>query len=122
MKTNKIYAVKKQDEWWAVIDCGKVMKGGMTIGIWSSHFKKDGRSYRWYNKLFMPPDDLKEWEEIKILDKPMTVVVREGEHSEFEGWEDEENLGYQTLSNFATLIGKPMTIEEVKKAIENVEE
>jgi len=121
---NKIFAVKKlanfQEkiyEWWAVIDCGKTQVGGYTTGdYWMTHFKHEGRTYRWYDKLFMPTADLKEWQEISILQKQLTVIDKEG--NAFEGWNDAPNLAYQTLSNFATLIGKPMTIDEVKKAIE----
>lgn len=124
METNKVFALQKLSnfyertyEWWAVIDCGVTQTGGYTTGdYWMTHFKHNGRTYRWYAKLFMPPADLVEWQEISVLQKQLTVVDKEG-HA-FEGWNDEVDLGYKTLSNFASLIGKPMTIEEVKEAIE----
>ena len=101
-----------------VIDCGETKPGGMAVGnYWLTHFEHNARTYRWYDKLFMPPDDLKEWQEINILEKRVIVIDKEG--NIFEGWDDAENLGYKTLSNFATLIGKPMTIEEIKILVEN---
>ena len=39
----------------------------------------------------MPPADLVEWQEIKTLDKMVTVVATEW--NAFEGWEDKEDGG-----------------------------
>lgn len=116
MKQNKIYAVKKGSAWWAVIDCGETKEGGMAVGnYWSTHFKKNGRTYRWYDKLFYAPFDIKEWQEISVITKQVTVVDAEG-HT-FEGWNDTENLCYETLQKFANRIGKPMSIEDIKALI-----
>lgn len=120
---NKVYAVKrlinyKQNEykWWSVIDCGETKIGGMTVGnFWNNHFKKDGRTYRYYDELFMPPDDLVEWEEIKIITKTVTMVNSNGDI--FKGWEDKENQGLEILLKFAKLLGKNLTIHEVKELI-----
>lgn len=113
---NKVLAVKKQDEFWAVIDCGETKIGGMTVGnFWMTHFKKDGRTYRWYNKIFSPPTDLKEWDEISVISKNVTVVDKEG-HA-FEGWQDEDDLCYKTLQNFCNRIGRPMSIGAIKSLL-----
>lgn len=115
---NKIFAVKKQDKFWAVIDCGETKEGGMTYGnFWSNHFKKDGRTYRWYAELFIPPTNLVEWQEIKTLDKMVTVVNEDG--NVFEGWEDKEDGGLEVLVKFAKLLGKNLTLEEVKSLIDS---
>lgn len=113
----KIFAVKKYgDKWWAVIDCGETKQGGMTYaGFWMNHFKKDGRTYRWYAELFMPPK-LIEWQEIKVLEKYLTVVDESG--NAFEGWEDKEDGAFIPLQNFAKLLGKNLTIEEIKNLID----
>ena len=114
---NKIFAVKKRDKFWAAIDCGETKTGGMTYGtFWSNHFKKDGRTYRWYAELFMPPVDLVEWQEIKTLDKMVTVVDANG--NAFEDWEDKVDGCFYPLQNFAKLLGKNLTIEEVKSLID----
>ena len=66
LQSNKVYAVKKNDEWWAVIDCGKGKKGGMITGnYWKNYFEKQGRVYRWFRKLSLVPDNMVEWQEIK---------------------------------------------------------
>lgn len=117
MKQNKIYAVKRHNEFWAVIDCGEKKEGGMTTGnYWLTHFEKDGIVYRWINKLFQPPSRLKDWDEINIIEKTVTIVS-EGTGNIFEGWDDVENGCYETLSNFSKLIGKPLTINEVRQLI-----
>jgi hypothetical protein len=113
---NKIFAVKRRGEWWAVIDCGEAKEGGMTVGnYWQTHFKRSGRAYRWYDKIFQPPSDLKEWHEIHVITKQVTVVDEVGH--EFEGWEDANDLCYKTLQNFCDRIGRPMSIEVIKKLI-----
>lgn len=120
---NKIFAVKrltnfreKEYKWWSVIDCGETKVGGMTVGnFWTNHFKKDGRTYRYYAELFMPPTDLEEWQEIKTIDKMVTVVDAKG--NAFEGWEDKEDGGLEVLVKFAKLLGKNLTIDEVKVLI-----
>lgn len=118
MAENKIYAVKKNNELWAAIDCGPTRTGGMTTGtFWLTHFKKDGRTFRWHDKIFNPPAGLQEWEEIQVMSQQVTVVTDQGEI--FEGWEDAENLAFKSLANFASLIGRSMTIEEVKEIITN---
>lgn len=124
---NKIFAVKrlvsfreKEYKWWSVIDCGETKEGGMTVGnFWNNHFKKDGRTYRYYAELFMPPIDLVEWQEISTIDKMVTVVDVNG--NAFEGWVDKEDGGLEALVKFAKLLGKDLTIDDVKKLIgENV--
>ena len=113
---NKIFAVKKEYKWWSVIDCGETKVGGMTVGnFWNNHFKKDGRTYRYYAELFMPPADLMEWQEIRTIDKMVTVVDANG--NVFEGWEDKEDGGLEVLIKFAKLFGKSLTIDEVKVLI-----
>lgn len=117
---NKVYAVKKQGKFWAVIDCGKTKEGGMTYGgFWNTHFEKDGKTYRWYTELFMPPHGLVEWQEIKTLEKMVTVVNADG--NAFEGWEDKEDLAFITLQKFAKLIGKNLSIDEIKNLIKEPE-
>lgn len=116
MENNKIFAVKKNGEFWAVVDCGPTKEGGFTFGNFNMrHFKKDGITYRWYQKLFMPPADLKEWEEINVLIKEVMVVDKDG--NAFQGWEDGEDEGFLVLQKFAQLIGKNMTIDEIKELI-----
>ena len=116
---NKVFAVKKQGKFWSAIDCGETKTGGMTYGtFWNNHFKKDGRTYRWYAELFMPPSDLVEWHEIKTLDKMFTVVV-EKEGNAFDGWEDKEDGCFVPLQNFAKLLGKNLTTQEVKELIDS---
>lgn len=117
MEQNKQYAVLRRGEWWSVVDCGPTKTGGMSIDIWSNHIKKDGRTYRYISKLFMPPDNLVEWQEIETLQKMLTVVESPG--NVLEGWEDKEDEGYAVFSRFSALIGHPMTVQEVKQAIEN---
>jgi hypothetical protein len=76
MNENKVYAKLKGSEWWAVIDCGITKESGFTVGnFWTTHFKHLGRKYRWYNKIFDPPE-LKEWQEIKTIDKKRNVCNR----------------------------------------------
>lgn len=117
---NRIFAIKRNDEFWAAIDCGPSKEGGFTFGNFNMrHFKKNGITYRWYQKLFMPPDDLKEWDEIRVITKEVTVVDKEG--NAFQGWEDGEDEGYIVLREFAKLIGRDMSIEEIKKLIKNEE-
>lgn len=110
---NKIFAVKRKSEFWAVIDCGEAKEGGFTTGS-MQHFKKDGRCYRWYSPIYNPPSTLQDWQEIKL--RPVEVVDNEDGIS-FEGWDDKENGLYETFSNFSKLIGKPMTVEEVKQLL-----
>lgn len=113
---NKIFAVKKDGKWWSVIDCGKTKIGGFTIGnFWSNHFAKDGNTFRYYNELFMPPTNLIEWQEIKTITKNVTVIDAVG--NAFEGWEDKEDGGLELLVKFSRLIGKDLSIDEVKKLI-----
>lgn len=117
---NKVFAVKKNGKFWSVIDCGETKTGGMTYGtFWQNHFKKDGRTYRWYAELFMPPVDLVEWQQIKTLDKTLTVVDSEG--NAFEGWQEKENGCFYPLQAFAKLLGKNLTIDEIKKLIDSRE-
>ena len=46
----------------------------------------------------------------------VTVVNVEG--NAFEGWEDKEDGCFYPLQNFAKLLGKNLTIEEVKSLID----
>jgi hypothetical protein len=88
----------------------------MAIGnYWSTHFKRFGRTYRWYDKIFQPSPDLKEWHEISVITKQVTVVDEDGHL--FEGWEDVNDLCYTTLQKFAERIGRPMSIEVIKKLV-----
>jgi hypothetical protein len=113
---NKVFAKKRHNQWWAVIDCGQTHKGGMSTGtFWLTHFEHGNNTYRYHDRIFNPPDDLQEWQEIKIISKEVTILDKDGDI--FKGWEDQDDLCYQTLSNFSELIGKPMTIEEVKNLI-----
>lgn len=113
---NKIFAVKRGGIWWSVIDCGITANGGFTIGkFWSNHFRRDGRTYRYYAELFNPPE-LVEWQEIKTLDKYITVVVEAG-GNKFEGWKDKEDEGALIFQRFAKLIGKELSLEEIKTLI-----
>jgi uncharacterized protein (DUF2225 family) len=120
---NKVYAIKKlvnfrkkEYQWWAVIDCGETKENGMTIGnFFNSHFAKDGRTFRYYSEIFMPSEDLKEWQEINVLTKNITVVVDKG--MEFKDFDDKEDSGLEALVNFSKLIGKELTIQEVKNLI-----
>lgn len=124
---NKIFAIKrlvdfrkKEYKWWSVIDCGETKVGGMTVGnFWHNHFKKDGRTYRYYAELFMPPVDLVEWKEIKIIDKLVTVIDNDNIGGNiFEGWEDKEDEGLRILQNFAKLLDKNLSIDEIKDLLE----
>lgn len=116
MEKNKIYAVKKGEDFWAVIDCGETKQGGMTVGnFWSTHFRRDGRTYRWYDKIFSPPDTLKEWQEISVITKQVVVIDANG-HS-FEGWNDADDLCYTTLKRFADLIGVEISLDQIKEKI-----
>lgn len=118
---NKIYAVKKIEEWWAVIDCGETKKGGMAVGnFWPTHFEKNGRTYRWYRKIESPPNNLEEWNEIKVKEELVCKISesnRDINVLDFNGWDDEENLAYKTLQNFAKMIGKDMSIEEIREIV-----
>ncbi len=117
MTENKIYAVKRNDIWSAVIDCGETKVGGFTVGnFWMNHFKKDGRTYRRYATIFMPPADLVEWQEIKCKQSLVTIIVDEN-NDIFEGFEEKENEGLIVLQKFANLIGKRMTIEEIEELV-----
>jgi hypothetical protein len=118
---NKTYSVKKQpeNEFWVVIDCGETKDGGMVTGnFWRTHFKKDGRTYRWFNKLF---DDgsLKDWEEISVKQEMICRKVDSSEQGilEFEEWEDKDELALITLQDFAKLLGKNLSLEEISKLI-----
>ena len=118
---NKTYAVKRRGadgfRWWAAIDMGENSEGGWTTGGFFSHcFKKDGRTYRYYAELFQP-EGLEEWQEIKTLDKTVTIVS-DSKHNAFEGWEDRPDGALESLQRFARLLGKELTIEEIKKLIE----
>jgi hypothetical protein len=89
----------------------------MTVGnFWFTHFRHNGNTYRWYQPLFNPPLDLQEWQEIKVQDK-LVCMLSDEYKQRFEGWEDGENLAYQTLSNFSELLGKKLSIEQVKKLL-----
>lgn len=113
---NKLYAKKRNNEWWSVIDCGETKKGGMTTGLFSmNHFEKDGRTYRYADPIFMPPENLVDWQEIHTLQKFVTVIVEEGKHNVFTGWADREEESSLILQKFAKLLGKDLTIEEIKK-------
>jgi hypothetical protein len=120
---NKVYAVKKlvnfrkqEYQWWSVIDCGETKENGMTVGnFFNSHFQKDGRTYRYFDEIFMPPSTLEEWQEIKIMQKKVTIIVEDG--MKFENFDDKEDIGLETLFNFSKLIGKELTIEEIKKLL-----
>ena len=114
---NKIFAVKRNNyKWWAAIDCGTTQKGGMAVdNYWLTHFEKEGKTYRWYAEIFMPPSDLQEWSEIKVIDKSITIIADDG--ILFDGWEDRENAAYETLQKFAKLLGKNLTINEIKMLI-----
>jgi len=59
---------------------------------------------------------LVEWQEIKTLDKTVTVVDIQG--NSFEGWQDKENDGLEVLQKFAKLLGINLTLDEVKNLIE----
>jgi hypothetical protein len=120
MEENKVYAVKKplKGEWWAAIDCGKTKTGGMTYGtFWQSHFRHGENTYRWHNKIFNPPADLREWQEIKVHEE-MVLIIANDKHNIFEGFEDQEDLAFTTLAEFSKLLGKPLSITEVKKIID----
>jgi len=118
---NKVFAVKRNSDWWAVVDCGESKKGGMCVGnYWQTHFKKEGKTYRWFRKLILTPDNLTEWQEIKVKEELICRLV-EDENTDnivkFEGWDDEEDGGLKTLKRFAGLLGKNITLDEVRKLI-----
>ena len=121
---NKTFAVKrlvnfseKEYKWWCVIDCGETREGGMTVGnFFTNHFSKDGRTYRYYAELFQPPNDLIEWQEIKTVDKTVTIIDDNG--SSFNGFEDRVDEGLEILVKFSKLIGKSLSIDEVKSIIQ----
>ena len=121
MEQNKVYAVKKNFDWWAVIDCGETKQGGWTVGnYWQTHFKKDGRTYRWFRKLILTTDNLEEWQEIKVREELICRIVdndNELNILKFEGWDDEEDKALATLQDFAKRLGKEMTIEDVSRLI-----
>jgi hypothetical protein len=110
---NKVYAVKRVDQWWSAIDCGPSKEGGFTLGTISTHFKFDGRTYRWYMPLFQPPDNLKLWQEINVLTKYICVV--ENNSHLFQGFDDELDAGYKLILNIAKEYGIETNIEEVKE-------
>ena len=111
MVQNKIYAVKRRDEWWSVVDCGPVKNGGVSLGIPSPYFKNNGRNYRWIDKLFMPPENLQEWQEIDTIQKTVTVIESPG--NVFEGWEESIDGMITSFVKFSELIGHPMTETEI---------
>jgi hypothetical protein len=111
MEQNKVYAVQRRNEWWSVVDCGIAREGGMTIGIPSPYFKNNGRNYRWMDKLFMPPENLQEWQEIETIQKTITVVESPG--NVFEGWEKGVDGMIESYVKFTELIGHPMTETEI---------
>ena len=116
---NKVFAVKKNSEWWAVIDCGLTADGGMTVSnYWLSHFKKDERTYRWFKRLIEVPHNIQPWQEIKVEEKLVCVITHEHRSIEFQGWEDKEDLGLITLQQFAKTLGKDLTLKEIIKLIE----
>jgi hypothetical protein len=118
---NKVYAVIKypKKEWWAVIDCGETKKGGFTTGdFWSSYFEKDGRTYRWFRKLMLVPDTIKEWDEIKIKEELICIIADDELNVlKFEGWNDAEDGALQTLQEFAKILGKELTLDEIFELI-----
>jgi hypothetical protein len=122
---NKVYAVVKypEKEWWAVIDCGKVKKGGFTTGdFWSSYFERDGKTYRWFRKLILVPDTIKEWDEIKVKEELICRITdNEANALMFEGWVDTDDGALQTLQKFAKILGKELTLDEIFKLINNNE-
>jgi hypothetical protein len=111
MEQNKLYAVKRRDEWWSVVDCGAVKSGGVSLGIPNPYFKNNGRNYRWIDKLFMPPENLQEWQEIETIQKTITVVQSPG--NVFEGWEDSYDGIITSFVRFSEKIGHPMTESEI---------
>ena len=119
---NKVYAVKRNGVWWAAIDCGKTKKGGMITGnYFRTHFEKDGNTYRWFREIILTPENLQEWQEIKVREELICTIVEDRQERnilKFEGWEEEISV-YETFQNFAKLIGNDMTIEEVKSALAN---
>lgn len=119
---NKVYAVKRKEVWWAVIDCGKTKTGGMVTGnYFRTHFKKDGNTYRWFREIILTPENLVEWQEIKVREDLICTIVEDWQERnilKFEGWEEEPTV-YETFQNFAKLIGRDMTIQEVKSALAN---
>ena len=119
MEQNKVYAVKKNFDWGAVIDCGGTKQGGWTVGnYWQTHFKKNGRTYRWFRKLILVPDDLQEWQEIKVREERICRIVDDELNIlKFEGWNDEENKALETLQDFAKRLGKEITIDDVRRII-----
>ena len=117
MEQNKVYAVKRRDEWWSVVDCGPVKSGGVSLGTPSPYFKNNGRNYRWIDKLFMPPENLQDWQEIQTIVKTVTVVESPG--NVFEGWEDAVDGMIESLVIFSKLIGHPMSESEIIKLINN---
>jgi hypothetical protein len=117
---NKIFAVKKNFDWWAVIDCGETKQGGMTVGnYWKTHFRKDGRTYRWFRKIILTPDNLQEWQEIKVREENICRIINDGETNilKFEGWDDTEDGGLQTLQEFAKLLGHELSLDDVRGLI-----
>jgi len=119
MEANKVFSVKRYgDKWWAVLDCGESKPNGFGSNpMWRNHFNKDGRTYRWYNPIFMPPDNLIDWAEIEVVERTCTMVNTEDNRVAFEGFKDGEDLTYIPLRNFAALLGHDLTIEQVKDLI-----
>lgn len=118
---NEVYAVKRGNEWWAVIDCGTTRKGGMCVATyWLSHFENECNTYRWFRKITSPPKGLEEWQQITVKEEVICKVV-DGESDrniiKFEDWDDVEDGGLQTLQNFAKLLGKDLSIKEVYNLI-----
>jgi hypothetical protein len=119
MEQNKVYAVKRKDEWWSVVDCGPVKNWGVSLGIPSPYFKNNGRNYRWIDKLFTPPENLQEWQEIETIQKTVTVVASPG--NVFEGWEESVDGMINSFVKFSEIIGHPMTETEIINILKNKE-
>ena len=118
---NKVFAVKKNFDWWAVIDCGETKQGGMCTGnFWQTHFKKDGRTYRWFRKIILVPETLSEWQEIKVKEDLICKIIEDETELnilKFEGWDDTEDGALQTLQHFAKLLGHELTLDDVRRLI-----
>ena len=117
MEPNKVYAVKKNDQWWAVIDCGETKTGGWATNMANrAYFSKNGKTYRWHERLLLfDTDKIEEWQEIKVADRMVCVLEENGYL--FEGWEDSEQGMLETFHEFSKLIGHPLTVNEIKEKL-----
>ena len=67
-------------------------------------------------------EEVEEWQEIKVREEFLCFLSDDNHALTFEGWDDREDLLYQTLSEFSALIGCEKSVEEIKNLIKGKNE